>query len=208
MGPFPLSCKVLSSNYLAIYRMENHRIAEVGQNGPAVSTQPTFFETAADFRAWLERNHASASELLVGCRKVSSGMPSMTWPESVDEALCFGWIDGVRKRIDDRSYQIRFTPRRRGSNWSLVNLDKVEKLLAQGRMHASGIAAFEARTGKKTGVYTFERDTPPELTRAQRRTFKENVSAWRYFETAPPGYRKVMPYPLAASSPRGDWSPP
>jgi uncharacterized protein YdeI (YjbR/CyaY-like superfamily) len=157
-----------------------------------VSAEPTFFKVASDFRAWLERDHASACELLVGFRKVGSGMRSMTWPESVDEALCFGWIDGVRKRIDDQSYQIRFTPRKPGSIWSLVNLDKVEKLLAQGRMHPAGVAAYEARTEEKTGVYAFEREKPAELTRAETRTFKQDLVAWRYFESAAPSYRKVM----------------
>jgi uncharacterized protein YdeI (YjbR/CyaY-like superfamily) len=116
----------------------------------------------------------------------------MTWPESVDEALCFGWIDGVRKRIDEDSYMIRFTPRRPGSIWSLVNLAKVEQLLQQGRMQPPGIAAYEGRTEKKTGVYAFEREKPPELSEAEMRDFKKNKTAWRYFETTPPSYRKVM----------------
>jgi uncharacterized protein YdeI (YjbR/CyaY-like superfamily) len=157
-----------------------------------VIATPTFFETAADFRAWLEENHASATELLVGFRKVGTALPSMTWPESVDEALCFGWIDGVRKRMDEENYQIRFTPRRAGSIWSLVNLEKVEKLLAQGRMRPTGVTAYEARSEKKTGIYAFERDEPAELTDAESRLFKRNRAAWRYFEAAPPSYRKVM----------------
>jgi len=157
-----------------------------------VSAQPRFFETSADFRVWLERHHASATELLVGFRKVGSGRASMTWPESVDEALCFGWIDGVRKRIDAEAYQIRFTPRRPGSIWSLVNIAKVHKLLAEGRMHAAGVAAFEARSAEKSGVYAFERETPAELTKAEVRQFKTNPVAWRYFESTPPGYRKVI----------------
>jgi len=164
----------------------------VRQHRTTVSATPTFFRTAADFRAWLEANHAAAEQLLVGFRKVSSGQPSMRWPESVDEALCFGWIDGVRKRIDDQSYQIRFTPRRPGSIWSLVNISKVEQLLAQGRMRPPGIAAFEARTTKKTGVYAFERDQPAELTKAEMLVFRSNKVAWSYFESAPPSYRQVM----------------
>jgi uncharacterized protein YdeI (YjbR/CyaY-like superfamily) len=116
----------------------------------------------------------------------------MTWPESVDEALCFGWIDGVRKRLDEQSYQIRFTPRRRESIWSLVNLAKVEQLLAQGRMQAPGIAAFEARRTARTGVYAFERVQPAELSAAQTRLFQQNPVAWRYFESTPPSYQKVM----------------
>jgi uncharacterized protein YdeI (YjbR/CyaY-like superfamily) len=153
---------------------------------------PTFFESPLLFRAWLEANHATAAELIVGFRKVGSGLPSMTWPESVDEALCFGWIDGVRKRIDDESYLIRFTPRRASSIWSLVNIAKVEQLQTQGRMRHPGTAAYEARNDKKTGIYAFEREHPAELTEPETREFKKNKVAWRYFESTPPSYRKVI----------------
>jgi len=153
---------------------------------------PKFFKTAAAFRAWLESNHSSATELIVGFHKVDSGLPSMSWSESVDEALCVGWIDGVRKRIDEQSYQIRFTPRRAGSIWSKVNLAKVEQLTAEGRMRPAGIAAFEARQEAKTGIYAFEREQPAELSAEETRDFKRNARAWRYFESAPPSYRKVM----------------
>lgn len=153
---------------------------------------PTFFDSAPDFRAWLERHHGSAAELVVGFRKVGSGAPSMSWPESVDEALCFGWIDGVRKRIDDAHYQIRFTPRKPASIWSLVNVAKVQALIEQGRMRPAGLRAFEARSEKKTGVYAFEREAPAELAAAELRAFKKNRVAWRYFETVAPSYRRVM----------------
>ena len=118
--------------------------------------KPRFFATPDEFRAWLEENHESASEVVVGFYKKPTGRPSLTWTESVREALCFGWIDGVRRRIDDDSYSIRFTPRKRGSNWSLVNVRHVEELTRAGRMHPAGIEAFEARTPEKTGVYTYE----------------------------------------------------
>jgi len=153
---------------------------------------PTFFESALHFRAWLEANHASSTELIVGFRKVGTGVPSMTWPESVDEALCFGWIDGVRKRIDEESYKIRFTPRRKGSIWSLVNIKKVQELTARGRMLPAGVSAYEARSYKKTGIYAFEREQPAELAHAEVIKFKKNRKAWEYFETAAPSYRKVM----------------
>jgi uncharacterized protein YdeI (YjbR/CyaY-like superfamily) len=153
---------------------------------------PTFFESALHFRAWLEANHASSTELIVGFRKVGTGVPSMTWPKSVDEALCFGWIDGVRKRIDEDSYQIRFTPRRKGSIWSLVNIKKVQELTAQGRMLPAGVSAYEARSDKKTGIYAFEREQPAELAHAEVIQFKKNRKAWEYFEAATPSYRKVM----------------
>ena len=158
------------------------------------TTSPTFFDSAEHFRAWLEANHATAAELIVGFRKVGSGLPSMTWPQSVDEALCFGWIDGVTKRIDDTSYQVRFTPRRAGSIWSLVNVAKVEKLTAQGRMRPAGMAAFEARSSAKTGVYSFEQKQPIALGDAELRVFQSNQAAWTYFESTPASYRKVMTY--------------
>ena len=160
---------------------------------------PTFFEDALQFRTWLEHNHDSEAELIVGFRKVGSGMPSMTWPQSVDEALSFGWIDGVRKRIDDESYQIRFTPRRRESIWSLVNVAKVQELIAQRRMHPAGLAAYEAKQHKKTGVYAFERETPAELTAEECRAFKKSPGAWKYFETVAPSYRRVMTHWVASA---------
>ena len=153
---------------------------------------PTFFETADQFRDWLKKNHLSATELVVGFRKVGTGQPSINWPDSVDEALCFGWIDGVRRRIDEDSYQIRFTPRKPGSIWSHVNVAKVHVLLAAGRMCPVGIRAFDARTDVKTGVYAFERQTPAELGEVELKFFKKQKVAWSYFEQCPPGYRKVM----------------
>lgn len=157
-----------------------------------MSAAPTFFESPAQFRRWLEGNHASATELIVGYRKVGTGRPSMSWSESVDEALCFGWIDGVRKRIDDHSYQIRFTPRKRASIWSLVNVEKVQALLASGRMQAAGLAAYQARTESRTGVYAFERQAPAELHEVELKLFKQSRVAWSYFEGCPPGYRRTM----------------
>ena len=117
-----------------------------------------FFETAAGFRAWLEKNHQTETELLVGFYKVGSKKASMTWSESVDEALCFGWIDGVRKSIDTDSYQIRFTPRKPTSIWSAVNIEKVEILTKSGRMQAAGLASFAHRVEQKSKIYTYEKD--------------------------------------------------
>lgn len=153
---------------------------------------PRFFETAAAFRAWLEDHHATARELIVGFRKLGSGQASMTWSESVDEALCFGWIDGVRKRIDDASYLIRFTPRRATSIWSRVNLAKVALLTAQGRMRAAGLAAHEARRSDKVGVYAFEQERPAELAPAELRHFKRDKVAWTYYQSSAPSYRQVI----------------
>src|SRR5256884_1747481 len=127
-----------------------------------------FFKTPSDLRKWFEIHHASAPELWVGYYKKDSGKPSITWPESVDEALCFGWIDGIRRRIDEHSYSIRFTPRRRGSIWSVVNTKRVAVLAHEGRMHETGLKAFNERDPKKTALYSFEREAatmPPAYER-------------------------------------------
>jgi len=151
---------------------------------------PRYFKTPADFRAWLERHHASARELLVGFYKRGSGKPSLSWPESVDEALAFGWIDGVRKRIDRERYTIRFTPRRRGSIWSVVNTKRVGVLKKAGRMHASGLKVFSERDKEKTRLYSFERAVavlPPAYVDALR----ANPRAWAMFEASAPWYKRT-----------------
>ncbi len=155
-------------------------------------TSATFFPNALAFRRWLEANAGSAAELLVGYHKVATGQPSMSWSESVDEALCFGWIDGVRKRIDDESYHIRFTPRRPTSIWSAINIAKFEKLQAEGRMTPAGLAAFGKRTDARSGVYAYEQQLPAELSPSELREFKRNKLAWRFFESTPPSHKKVV----------------
>jgi uncharacterized protein YdeI (YjbR/CyaY-like superfamily) len=154
--------------------------------------KPTFFTDAAAFRRWLEVHVDSASELLVGFHKVDSGRPSMRWSESVDEALCFGWIDGVRRRIDESSYSIRFTPRKANSIWSAVNIAKVEALRAQGRMRPAGEAAFARRSEARSAVYAFEQPAIAELSVEELLAFQRDVVAWTYFESTPPGYRKTV----------------
>lgn len=154
--------------------------------------KPRFFEDAQAFRAWLLANASSETELLVGYHKVGTGRPSMTWSESVDEALCFGWIDGVRKRIDDHTYTIRFTPRKQTSIWSAINIAKVEQLRQQGRMTPAGAKAFASRTEAKSVVYAYEQESTVELSATERRDFQRNKAAWKYFEATPPGYRKVI----------------
>lgn len=153
---------------------------------------PRFFATAADFRAWLRAHAATAPELMVGFWKVDSGRPSMSWPESVDEALCFGWIDGVRTRIDEHAYRIRFTPRRPTSIWSAINIRKYEQLCAQGRMTEAGAQAYALRQEHRSVVYAYEQQAAAELTAEELRTFKRNRQAWAHFEGCPPGYRKVL----------------
>jgi uncharacterized protein YdeI (YjbR/CyaY-like superfamily) len=153
--------------------------------------KPRFFATPDKFRAWLEKNHESESEVVVGFYKKSTGRPSLTWTESVREALCFGWIDGVRRRIDGDSYSIRFTPRKRGSNWSLVNVRHVEELARAGRMHPAGIEAFEARTPEKTGVYTYENRHEAKLSPEHEERCQANERAWEFFQAQPAGYRQT-----------------
>jgi uncharacterized protein YdeI (YjbR/CyaY-like superfamily) len=156
--------------------------------------KPTFFPTPADFRAWLERNHETEKELLVGYYKKGSGRASITWPESVDEALCFGWIDGIRRTIDDESYSIRFTPRRARSVWSNVNVRRVVELTKLGRMHPAGLKAFEARDPKRSGIYAYEgrrREDLEQLAPAYLERLKANAKAWAFFDAQPPYYKRV-----------------
>jgi uncharacterized protein YdeI (YjbR/CyaY-like superfamily) len=150
-----------------------------------------FFRSPAEFRRWLQKNHDREKELWVGFHRKESGRPSLTWPESVDEALCFGWIDGVRKRVDETSYTIRFTPRRPGSFWSVVNTARVAELTKAGRMAPAGRAAFEQRDQERTNRYSYER-AAARLTRAEERLFKERPRAWEFFEPLPPSYRRTV----------------
>lgn len=150
---------------------------------------PTFFATQAAFRKWLEKNHNKATELLVGFYKTDSGKPSMTWSQSVDEALCFGWIDGVRRSIDKYSYSIRFTPRKPKSIWSAVNIAKVEKFISHGLMQPAGLASFEKRTEDKSRIYSHEIGEV-KFSPAYEKQFKANKTAWNYFQSLAPSYRK------------------
>ena len=150
-----------------------------------------FFKTQADFRKWLEKNHDKATELTVGFYRVGSGKPSMTWPQAVDQALCFGWIDGVRRKIDDESYSNRFTPRRPTSNWSAINIAKVEELTAKGLMKRAGIAAFEKRLEHKSRIYAYEND-PAKLADEYEKEFKRNKPAWKFFKSQAPSYQRVI----------------
>ena len=150
----------------------------------------TFFKRPSDLRKWLEKHHATEKELWVGFYKKHSGKPSITWPESVDEALCFGWIDGIRKSVDDISYTIRFTPRRARSTWSVVNIKRVAELTKQGRMLPPGLKAFAAREESRSGIYSYEQRSP-ELPEPYCRPLKKNKAAWNFFEGQRPSYRKA-----------------
>ena len=152
--------------------------------------EPLFFPTQTQFREWLENNHTKETELFVGYYKVKSAYPSMTWSQSVDQALCFGWIDGIRKSIDEHSYQIRFTPRKKESVWSPVNLEKIEKLTKEGLMQPAGIEIFKSRAESKPYDYAF-RQKELKLPSDFESLFKENLKAWDYFESLAPSYKKL-----------------
>jgi uncharacterized protein YdeI (YjbR/CyaY-like superfamily) len=153
--------------------------------------QPTFFATPDEFRAWLAEHHGQATELLVGFYKKGSGKPSMTWPEAVDAALCFGWIDGVRKRVDGLRYTIRFTPRKPRSTWSDVNVKRVAELEALGLMQPAGRQAFAARVETRSGIYSHEQKHDVELDGLYAQTLRANGPAWEFFQAQPPWYRRA-----------------
>jgi uncharacterized protein YdeI (YjbR/CyaY-like superfamily) len=156
-------------------------------------TKIRFFRTPADLRKWFDTHHQRADELWVGFYRKGSGRISITWPEAVDEALCVGWIDGIRKRVDDDSYTNRFTPRRKGSTWSSVNIARVGALTKEKRMRAAGLSAFARRLPHKSGIYAYEqqqrRDT---LDGPYAAMMKKKAGAWDFFQAQPPSYRKVI----------------
>ncbi len=151
----------------------------------------TFFANQAEFRKWFEKHHKSEKELLVGFYKVSSNKPSISWSESVDQALCFGWIDGIRRSVDEESYCIRFTPRRSNSVWSDINIKKVENLTKAGLMTAEGLKAFNLRKDSKSGIYSYENEHGGFDTNFAN-TFKNNTIAWEFFSKQAPSYRKAV----------------
>lgn len=159
---------------------------------------PIFFETPADFRAWLADNHASAESLWVGFYKKGSGRKSMTWPEAVDEALCYGWIDSVRKGIDAESYANRFTPRKKGSVWSAVNIARIQALTEAGRMQPTGHAAFRARKEDRSGIYSHEQGDV-ELPEPYLGLLQAHPAAWRFHQQQPPSYRKAVNWWVASA---------
>ena len=156
--------------------------------------EPIFFETPAELRAWLEEHHETESELFVGAYRKATGKPSVTWPQIVDEALCFGWIDGIRRGIDDESWSIRLTPRKPRSHWSSVNIARVAELEKEGRMTPAGIAAFERRTEARSGMYSYEQRAAAKFTPEQQREFEANAAARAFFDEQPPGYRRSATY--------------
>jgi uncharacterized protein YdeI (YjbR/CyaY-like superfamily) len=158
----------------------------------AARTEIRFFAKPQDFRKWLKAHHGNTSELWVGFYKKSSGRPSITWPESVDEALCVGWIDGLRKTIDAESYKIRFTPRKKTSNWSAVNIGRARELTKRGRMRAAGLKAFELRKEEKSGIYAYENRKSAVLGEAAEQRFQARPKAWEFFQRLPASYRQTL----------------
>src|SRR5436309_6238320 len=153
--------------------------------------KPTFFESASAFRAWLATHHDTTPALLVGFYKKQSGRAGITYAEALDQALCFGWIDGIRRRVDDGCYTIRFTLRQPRSVWSIVNTAHVARLMKRGVMTPAGIKAFRERDPKKSKLYSYEARSRP-LGGAYARTFRANAKAWRFFQAQPPGYRRIV----------------
>jgi uncharacterized protein YdeI (YjbR/CyaY-like superfamily) len=164
--------------------------------------QPRFFPTPLTFRKWLAANHDKSKELWVGFYKKSSGKASITWPESVDEALCFGWIDGVRKSLDGESYVIRFSPRKPGSIWSAVNIRNMERLIKENRVQPAGLKSFAARQENRSGVYSYEQRSA-ELVEPYAGIFQRNKLAWKFFAAQPPGYRKMMNWFVVSAKQEG-----
>jgi uncharacterized protein YdeI (YjbR/CyaY-like superfamily) len=152
--------------------------------------KPIYFESPAAFRAWLEEHHETATEVFVGYWKKATGKPSLVWSEAVDEALCFGWIDSVARGVDDERYAQRFTPRKNVSNWSAVNIAKVERLRAEGRMRPAGETAFGLRRDDKTAIYSYEQRKNPQLEPDEQAQLEADAAAWTFFSSKPPSYRK------------------
>jgi len=158
-----------------------------------------FFAAPSEFRSWLEKHHAEVQELWVGLHKRGTGKPSLTWPESVDCALCFGWIDGIRKSLGETSYMIRFTPRKPASTWSSINVKRVAALEKLGLMQPSGRKAFQERKDSKSGIYSYEQRKTATLSAAQEKQFRSKKTAWQYFQSQPPWYRRTTAFWVASA---------
>ena len=183
---------------LCLGREQKSRMSELGgrrsspcHDAPMEPTDVQYFAAPESWRAWLEAHHADGREVWVGYHKRATGRPSLTWAESVDQALCFGWIDGIRKRIDDDRYAIRFTPRKPRSVWSKVNVGRVAELSRLGLMRPAGMAAFAARDEARSGIYSFEQGEAPRLAPEQEAAFRAEPAAWAWWEAAAPSYRRA-----------------
>jgi uncharacterized protein YdeI (YjbR/CyaY-like superfamily) len=177
--------------------------ALAGSGRRVVTSRPdaddvSFFASTDELRDWFDANHQTADELWLGYHKKATGRPTITWSDAVDEALCVGWIDSVRYSLDDERSAQRFTPRRKGSVWSAINLRKVAELTEQGRMRPAGLAAFEARDPDRTAIYSYERDAAA-LTDDETARIRANAAAWGDWERRPPSYRRTITYWIASA---------
>jgi len=171
-----------------------HHHGTTTRNARPITTpaDPVYFRNAAQLRRWFARNADTASELVIGFAKARKGVPGITWADAVDEALCVGWIDGVRHRVDEAHYRIRFSPRKPGSTWSAVNIARVDELRKQGRMRPAGLAVFAQREASRSRMASYEQETEPELAVADQRVFQQNHPAWTFYQSLPPGYRRKV----------------
>ncbi len=167
--------------------------------GETPPPEPLYFDSPEALRDWFDANHETATDLWVGYYKKASGRPSLTWSEAVDEALCVGWIDSVRYSVDEERSRQRFTPRRKGSNWSLVNIEKVARLEAEGRMRPAGRAAFERRIEARSGVYSYEQRREARLSEDEERAFRADDAAWSWFAARPSSYRTAAVWWIASA---------
>jgi uncharacterized protein YdeI (YjbR/CyaY-like superfamily) len=161
-----------------------------------------YFKSSSGFRKWLQKNHSKAAELWVGFYKISSNLKSISYKEAVDQALCFGWIDGIKKKVDELSYTHRFTPRKSKSNWSTTNIKRVGELTKLGLMHPSGITVFNQRDKEKIKQYSYERELP-SLDKSYEQLFKANEIAWTFFQSQPPSYKKVATFWVISAKKEG-----
>jgi uncharacterized protein YdeI (YjbR/CyaY-like superfamily) len=179
--------------------LENRRAVPILSEMKPVEDSPIFFAKPAALRAWLENHHETKREQWIGFHRKASRRPSITWPEAVDEALCFGWIDGLRKTIDAESYKIRFTPRRPTSNWSAINLRRMKELVREGRVRPAGIKAFQKRVPERSGIYSYENRKSATLSAAARKQFLADTVAWKFFQQQPASYRQTTIWWVASA---------
>ena len=165
---------------------------------------PVFFKSANELRKWFQKNHDKISELWIGFYKVGSGKKGISYKEAVDQSLCFGWIDGIRKGIDEESYVTRFTPRKKGSIWSNVNTKRINELINEGSVHPAGLAAFKERTEEKSGVYSFEQDSH-KLSPVFEKKFKANKKAWKFFTSQAPWYQRTAIHLVMSAKQEATW---
>src|SRR5438105_8277536 len=174
-----------------VTQLEIRRHVQILSEMKSAEDAPIFFTKPVVFRAWLEKHHQTKRERWVGFHRKASGRPSITWPEAVDEALCYGWIDGLRKAIDAESYKIRFTPRRLTSNWSAINIRRMKELMRERRVRPGGIKAFQKRVPERSGIYSYENRKSATLSAGGKKRFRADLVASKFFQRQPASYRQI-----------------